>query len=348
MQRNANGFGALRLFFAGLVITAHSPELLDGSERRELLMRSFGTMTLGELAVNGFFLISGYLITASYMSSPAGYLGRRVRRIYPAFLVCYLVCVFVVAPLGAANLAALPLSEWFRALYRAVFLLAPKIPGVFPGHPYPALNGSMWTISYEFRCYLLTMALGALGLLKKPRVIMGLAAVALVAWVASKLIELPQLPDALGSVTGQPDETARLVAVYLIGACFRLYRTEFKGWIAAAAMAALFPLMFSHALAGPALALLGGYALFWAAFNLKSHAFRTLNAKDDISYGLYLYAFPIGKLLIWYFPAINVWLLAVVTAILALIAGWLSWHLVEKWAMRQAPRRTAPAPSLAS
>lgn len=343
MSDKNNGFGALRLFFAGLVIAAHSPELLDGGERRELLMRTFGTMTLGDLAVNGFFLISGYLITASYVSKPEGYLWRRVLRIYPAFLVCSLICIFVVAPLGAANLAALPPSEWFRALYRATFLLPPKIAGVFPGTPYMALNGSMWTIAYEFRCYLLTLALGSLGLLKRPKLIVGLATGAVLALVASKLVHFPHLPDGLGSVTGQLDDTARLFAAYLIGSSFRLTRLDFRAPIAAAAFIAMLPLMFIPPLAAPAVIILGGYALFWLALDFKSRTFRTLNAKEDVSYGLYLYAFPIGKLLIWYAPHINVWTLALATAALALGAGWLSWNLVEKWPMRLRLRQRAPA-----
>src|SRR5690349_3903397 len=89
-----NGFGALRLIFASLVIVSHTPEIIDGDRRNEILTNVFGTISFGELAVFGFFIVSGYLITSSYLSSrsPIDYLLRRVARIYPGFIIAFLIC----------------------------------------------------------------------------------------------------------------------------------------------------------------------------------------------------------------------------------------------------------------
>jgi peptidoglycan/LPS O-acetylase OafA/YrhL len=97
-----NNFNFMRLVFALLVILGHSPELVDGNQSREVLMRIFGTMTCGGFAVDGFFLLSGYLIMQSWERQPDGwkFLKKRLLRIYPGFIVASLICAFVVGPLA--------------------------------------------------------------------------------------------------------------------------------------------------------------------------------------------------------------------------------------------------------
>ena len=89
VARRDNNFGLLRLIFASMVIVSHSPLLLDGDRSREFLTRIFGTLTGGDVAVDGFFLISGYLITKSFIDTPAivSYLKRRVARIVPGYAI---------------------------------------------------------------------------------------------------------------------------------------------------------------------------------------------------------------------------------------------------------------------
>jgi peptidoglycan/LPS O-acetylase OafA/YrhL len=78
------------------VIVGHTPELLDGNRSREPFTRLFGVLSLGEVAVDGFFLISGYLLTSSLLSNPSlrRYFVHRITRIYPGFLVAFFFCVF--------------------------------------------------------------------------------------------------------------------------------------------------------------------------------------------------------------------------------------------------------------
>ena len=158
-RRSPNNFGALRLLFAVLVILSHSPELVDGNRSREILTRIFGTLSFGEFGVDGFFLISGYLITKSFQDSGSagGYLLKRVLRIYPGYVVAYLLCIFALGPFVGGQIAEL---SGARVLREIISLSKPGMQGVFPGMPYPSLNSSMWTIAYEFRCYLLVLAAG--------------------------------------------------------------------------------------------------------------------------------------------------------------------------------------------
>ncbi len=101
ITKDKDNFKLLRLVFASLVIVSHAPEYLYGNDDHELLYRFSHNLKLGQLAVAGFFLISGYLITSSYFDSHSVwfYLRKRVLRIYPGFLIATLICLFVVAPI---------------------------------------------------------------------------------------------------------------------------------------------------------------------------------------------------------------------------------------------------------
>lgn len=83
-------------------------------------------------------------------------------------------------------------------------------------------------------------------------------------------------------------------------------------------------------------AIFGGYLLLAGARAGGGTAFARINAKTDISYGVYLYAWPIEKLLLWFGFSAGVWLTGLTTLALALLAGWVSWHLVEAPVLRWA------------
>jgi peptidoglycan/LPS O-acetylase OafA/YrhL len=101
-----NNFNALRFWFASLVILSHAPELQDGDRRHELLTQIFGTISFGEMAVQSFLLISGYLIVKSWQERPqvAVFLTHRILRIYPGCVrVVDRTCVWCQRLLGAVQ-----------------------------------------------------------------------------------------------------------------------------------------------------------------------------------------------------------------------------------------------------
>lgn len=335
-ERN-NTFGALRLLFAGLVIVSHSPEMIDGNRLREPLHAAFGVLTFGELAVDAFFLVSGYLIASSFAnsSSISSYFLKRILRIYPAFLVCGILCVFVVAPLGGASLTALGFGDWAKIALRLLVLKPPEVDGALAGLPYAALNGAAWTIAYEFRCYVLAAIFGLLGLYRRRWTYLGLTAAALVGNMAmethpSNAAPLP--PGWLVFTLGTPIHSLRLTSAFMVGTCFWLFRDKIRyTWPAAAACASIaVALLSSPLLAETGLMVFGGYALFWAAFMVRWRPLLTLNAKNDISYGLYLYAWPIAALIIWYWREVPPVILGLLTFFSATVAGIASWFLIER------------------
>jgi peptidoglycan/LPS O-acetylase OafA/YrhL len=326
-----NNFGFLRLLFASSVVIGHAPEMIDGNQSREIVHRIFGTQTLGGLAVMGFFLISGYLITKSFLNSPQlqGYLLKRVLRIYPGFCVAYWICFIIVAPLAGADTSQMGARSFFHAIRRMLFLQVPDIPGVFSGLAYPMLDGPMWTIAYEFRCYLLVILLGVTGLLKKPMAVLATTAALLLLMLLK--IDIP-LSEHMQEVFGKPSVTIHFFAAFMCGASYFVMRDrlEFTGKAAALCGVCLVLLMFFPITAAAAQMVFGGYILFWFAFQWNSHRLGNIGNPTDISYGVYLYAWPIASLILWWHRGISPVTLALLTLCLASLAGWVSWQLVEK------------------
>lgn len=320
-----NNFNLLRFLFASLVIVSHAPELQDGNRSREVLTNVFGTISFGEMAVDSFFVISGFLIAKSWQERPniAAFLSSRVLRIYPGFVAASLVCALIVGPIYG-------LPDYFQSFQPAEYLSSlialkpPAIPFVFQGSHYPAVNAAMWSISYEFMCYLLIMVCGLAGVLRKRHAWLTITVVCTAIHIANRSSGIP-LPL---------DQYFRCVMAFSFGGCFYLYRenipwTKNIAWLALAAFGVL---LFFKPLAEPALGLFFGYAIIYYA----NHGKRLLdfNRLPDISYGVYLYAWPINKMLYWHFPVMNVYAAMAVVFILSALAGTLSWYLVEKQGMR--------------
>lgn len=348
-NRENNNFGFLRLLFATLVILAHSPEMIDGNRSREILTRIFGTLSFGEFAVDGFFLISGYLITYSFLQSRSSYeyLTKRVLRIYPGYAVAYVFSLLVGVLAGgrmAGSNAFHVVKYIVRQPLHVILLHIPSLHGAFKGLPYPSLNLPMWTVSYEFRCYLVVMLLGAFGLLRNRRIYLGVTIAFLGLLVSQKVFPSPH--GWIESIAGATQEDIRFLAVFCCGGAFCLFRDwiSYTKTAAVVAIAILLPLMFVHRFAETALATFGGYLLFWFAFHAKSKLLSGIGKRIDLSYGLYLYAWPVQSLLIWRWRHISPWLLFGLTVVTAGSLAYVSWTLVERPFLRMKSRlMTLPA-----
>ncbi|MGY2049901.1 acyltransferase family protein [Methylobacterium sp. JK268] len=329
-EARANNIGLLRLVLAALVVVSHAPELVDGDRSREILTRLFGTLSFGEVAVDGFFLLSGYLITRSVLGSASlpEFLGKRVLRIYPAYLVSSLVCIAVVAPLAGGDLGSVRIPDM---LGRLLVLGVPSVPHVFGGLPYPVLNGSAWTIAYEFGCYLLAAGLGLCGALGPNRRFLAMLAVL----AAACALRWHPAFDPADPRLFKLGTAFRFALIFCCGGAFFLYRDRiaYRAGRAAAAALLLAALLFHPLLAEPALTVLGGYLLFGFAFAVPAGRLARLAQETDISYGLYLYAWPIQNLVVMQDRTAPPWVVALVGLAGASLLGLLSWHLVERPAL---------------
>jgi peptidoglycan/LPS O-acetylase OafA/YrhL len=170
----------MRLGLAGVVAFVHALAVGFGHQPQ------VNGTTLGDLAVDGFFVLSGFLVTASLLRtrSVSRYLWHRALRIMPAFWVCLLVLAVLVAPVLALLQGRAPLSVWtaeqdsagaFLVRNGALLIQQWGIAGLPVGVPEPGvLDGSLWTLFYEAVCYGLVVVLAVLGALRRPALLAGL------------------------------------------------------------------------------------------------------------------------------------------------------------------------------
>lgn len=154
-----NNFDFLRLLFASLVIVSHSFPLTGVRQLEPLRVISNGQLDLGGFAVKCFFILSGFLIFQSLerSSSLLNYLWKRVLRLFPGLFFMLLFVLLVVPFVYTGEMPLLENKSYLTYLPRQMMLynLQDSIDGVFVGMPYSTVNGSLWTICYEFTMYLM-------------------------------------------------------------------------------------------------------------------------------------------------------------------------------------------------
>jgi peptidoglycan/LPS O-acetylase OafA/YrhL len=247
------------------------------------------------------------------------FLASRILRIYPGFVVAALLATLALVPLfsQAKSIGGVDFLALLKGLTKLSLV---GVPDVFIHTHYPTLNGAMWTIPYEFKCYMLVLACGLLGLLSHRAAWLAITLAASAVHLAG---QLDWAPAALGLYS-------RFLMAFGAGGCFYLYRDTIPWRLDMAWLALLTfigALSFKH-LAEPALCIFWGYAVVFYA--LKGRALLAFNQLPDISYGIYLYAWPINKVVLWYAPTMNVYLLMACVLALSIVAGTISWYLVEK------------------
>jgi len=286
-----NNIGFLRLLFASFVIVGHAPELIDGNRTREPLTCIFHTLSLGEISVDAFFLLSGYLITASATRSPSitDYFSRRISRIYPAYTSAFLILMFVLGP--CLGIKPEPILE---IILRILLLQPPDNTTQLAPLHYQNLDGAMWTISYEFHCYLFLALLNMYGFCRRRHLMAIIATILAVAafgatydnpkavlhslWCAHPITRLLTI--------GEPTAALRLTSIFMLGSIAFLYNKEIKSWLgpreALACMLLGTILLFNRHTAELGLSTAGGLALFWLAIKANLGPLRQINKDFDI------------------------------------------------------------------
>ena len=347
-DRRGNNFDFMRLALAVLVIYSHAFALGLGSERDEPFVRwTHGQVSGGAIAVNAFFVMSGFLITASAERSRGigSFLKKRFRRIYPAFIAAALLTALVVMPLSGGEFVypAGP-ARVGNFLNKTLWLTEFSYRSAFAGNPLPnVINGSTWSIPYEFWCYIGVALLSVVGLLRRR---VPMAVLFAVMWVVSVLFRARGWilgGKQLGLILGPPQIWARMLPLYLAGVVFYLWRDRIplQNWLAGLSIGCLVVASWFYTGWTIAFPLAGTYLIFWLAFTplVRLHRFGRFG---DFSYGTYLYAFPLEQLVVrWFGGSASPLRLFGCTTPLTLVMAVASWYGVERYFLAPARRKEA-------
>jgi peptidoglycan/LPS O-acetylase OafA/YrhL len=334
-RRIKNNFDSLRLIFALLVVVSHSFPLTRGTNDTEPLSRlTGGQITFGNISVWAFFVISGLLITQSWMRSPSpiSFLKRRVQRIYPGFIAAGLVSALLFVPLAAQKGSYFPVSLQ-SFLFQTLRLQTFDIPPVFLHNPTPdILNGSLWSIPYEFWCYIGVILLGLTAALRHRYVAVSVFVLAIAFHLYLNISHRVLSGGILGAIFGYPPFWATVLPFFVAGMLFHLYggRSLLRTPLLFAALVLLIASAFVPNGLVVTMPTCGAYLLMWLAYWPALHPLH-LGRFGDFSYGTYLYAFPIQQLLVMHFGGrLQPLALFAMAAPLSLMAGAISWFLIEK------------------
>jgi peptidoglycan/LPS O-acetylase OafA/YrhL len=329
-----NNFNLLRLLFALMVAVYHATFLpgVPGWASLE------GPMTLAaEIGVQGFFVLSGYLVWSSLERSASLqlYAEKRVRRLYPGYAAVIVVCVLgalIFSPEARAELGAVARYLGWNLLF--LNFMEPNLPGVFDMNRVTEVNGALWTLKIEVMFYLI-LPLLALAIWTSGRFRWALIVAIYVAAEAWR-IGLEYLGDTGGKafLVTLSRQLPGQMSFFITGIAFHMLKLSKQRLdIAGGLGAVLLLLSIFLSVAEPVRALGLGAVSIWAATGLP----RLFDAArfGDLSYGLYIVHFPIIQTII----AMGVFgrspALGLAIAAAAALAGAVAlWWLVERPALR--------------
>lgn len=320
-----NNFDFLRFFAATLVIISHSVPLSYGNSNREILFTiTHGQITTGTFAVYIFFIVSGFLITQSWDRSKNifKFLKSRILRIFPGIVVVVILSVFILGPIFTSY----KLINYFKDINTYKYLCSISLvkmhytlPGVFSNNAYKnVINGSLWTLMYEFGCYAIITFLGKMKMLNKKSI--------LFIFIVCYIFYVIKLTENFIIIT-----FIRLLTYFIAGSVIYFFRDVIRlnfyyavGFVLLLIISTKFGILEKTAM------ILLPYIIIYFVFCPKIK-FNKFASRGDFSYGLYIYAYPIQQIIVNLFGGTMQWYSNFLIAFpFVLLCSVMSWYLIEK------------------
>lgn len=334
-QDRNNNFNLIRIVAALAVLVSHSFPLAIGHNGADPLKEIIG-MTMGNIAVDVFFITSGFLVTSSLLNrqSIIGFVWARVLRIFPALLAMLLLTIFVLGVYFTSWSILNYLSSGSTYIYLAkcstlITGVAFNLPGVFANVPYSHyVNGSLWTMTHEVRLYAILALIWIILRIAPNRLYAFNITIVALAFVSGFYL----LVSHFRFSTTHP--FAGFFFMFFVGAAFYILKQHIvllrwllwffvAGLLLAAVSKQAFFVVYVFTIA---------YILFYVAY-VPSGFVRKYNQLGDYSYGIYIYAWPMQQSVAALIPGVTVFQMILISGIATLSLAILSWHLLEQRAL---------------
>lgn len=311
-ENRNNNLNLIRFVAASLVLFSHSFPLSLGRSHSDPFASLTG-ISLGDIAVDVFFILSGYLILRSLLTrnNLIAFAWNRILRIYPALFVAIFFCVFIVGLFFTTLDINLYLSnpEIYKFSIKNITLLFGGygyLPNVFDTVPFDkAVNGSLWTLVWEVRMYGVLFILGIFytlfGWLNEKRFLFFILIIGLTSWLLFVSNHFYSFINHEGASRG-----LRLMAMFFVGSSF--YALKDKIFISLkVTISMIIALSFAVSFEDVFFILYYlfiGYIIFSLSF-VPTGAIRKFNQLGDYSYGIYIYAFPVQQSIAELVPGVS-------------------------------------------
>jgi len=337
-----NNFNIMRLLAASAVLIGHSFTLATGNQEIEPFVRELG-ITLGTIAVDVFFVTSGFLVTGSLLSrnNIVEFFAARALRIYPGLWVSQILTVLIVGLWFTSASPSSFFSQWatWHSLLKNCVLIRgvdSTFPGAFESVPFASggVNSSLWTLPIEFTMYLF-LGIGwiALGLWRKfgSRLFIVLCAGAAILGIFGDMAHFIFPTEELVGV----EPYWLLGGLFFAGATFRLLQRKIvvSKSIAIVMIIVLVASGLNPFLFGIVYRITIAYLVVYLAL-VPSFRGRHFSPGGDYSYGIYIYAYPVQQAVAATVRGISPYQMIALAGLITFLFAFLSWHCIEKHALR--------------
>lgn len=322
-----------------LVIISHTFAIAGKNDLEPLIFYTKGHLQLSGVGLTLFFFISGYFITASATTTekPKLFLLKRIYRIYPALIVLVVISVFIAGPL----LSVFSLHQYFASKETWLYLFTAtglrirmNLPGVFtlPSFNVHAFNASLWTIALEIELYISISIALYTGLLKNKKLFIFFSLLIVLFCFVSVALRL--------EISHNEKRQLNMIGIFFMGSF--IYITAFSKKIIKAILlfsALLFIIFVCYKIPGFDPFFLFLIAVCMLVYCVGFNSLVKVPLHTDISYGLYIYAFPVQQIVFMLWNNQNPYFQLALGILLTLPFAFASWHLVEKRFIRATHKR---------